>query len=85
MALDGDSPQTLLARADCALYSAKACENAAVFQHNGQHVEPVTLAPSYQAAADCEEDAADDDESVVKEPSGCRRAADAEACCGQGS
>jgi diguanylate cyclase (GGDEF)-like protein len=38
-ALDGDSPQTLLARADSALYSAKLSGGDALFRHTGRGIE----------------------------------------------
>jgi diguanylate cyclase len=40
-ALDGDSPRTILARADAALYSAKAAGRNRVYRHTGIDVEPV--------------------------------------------
>ncbi len=42
VAADGDNPQTLLARADAALYSAKAAGRNRLFQHNGLTILPVT-------------------------------------------
>lgn len=39
-ALEGDNPRTLLARADSALYSAKAAGRNFVFQHTGYQLEP---------------------------------------------
>ncbi|MDP6442995.1 MAG: GGDEF domain-containing protein [Pirellulaceae bacterium] len=41
MALDGDNPRTLLARADSALYSAKSAGRNFVFLHSGNQIEPV--------------------------------------------
>lgn len=41
MALDGDSPHSLLARADAALYSGKAAGRNQVFCHNGTEIEPI--------------------------------------------
>ena len=36
----GDTPQTLLTRADSALYSAKAAGRNCLFRHNGVEIEP---------------------------------------------
>ena len=41
MAAEGDNPQTLLARADAALYSAKAAGRNRLFRHNGLTILPV--------------------------------------------
>ncbi len=40
-ALDGDTPQSLLSRADAALYSAKAAGRNRVYRHAGNEIEPV--------------------------------------------
>ncbi len=39
---DGDIPQTILSRADSALYSAKAAGHNCVFQHSGRNINLVT-------------------------------------------
>ena len=43
-ALDGDNAQTLLARADAALYAAKAAGRNLVFFHTGLQTQPYTVA-----------------------------------------
>jgi len=45
-ALDGDSAESLLARADEALYAAKAGGRNCVFCHDGQSVQPICLEPA---------------------------------------
>jgi len=58
-----DSPQTLLSRADSALYSAKACGRDRIFRHDGSDIEAIARAeeeadadpvqyPAEQACAD---------------------------------
>lgn len=42
IALDGDSPESLLARADAALYGAKSAGRNSVFCHDGCEVEAIT-------------------------------------------
>jgi diguanylate cyclase len=41
MALDGDNAQTLLSRADAALYSGKAAGRNRIYRHTGSDIEPV--------------------------------------------
>jgi len=41
MALDGDTPQSLLSRADSALYSGKAAGRNRIFRHTGTEIEPI--------------------------------------------
>jgi diguanylate cyclase (GGDEF)-like protein len=43
MALDGDNAQSLLSRADAALYSAKAAGRNRIFRHTGADIEPLVL------------------------------------------
>lgn len=45
----GDTPQTLLARADAALYSAKAAGRNIIYRHNGEETEAVEIEPHSQA------------------------------------
>ncbi|HEX3727535.1 MAG TPA: GGDEF domain-containing protein [Pirellulales bacterium] len=44
MGLDGDNAQSLMARADAALYSGKAAGRNRVFVHSGTEIEPVVEA-----------------------------------------
>jgi len=50
MALDGDNAQSLLSRADAALYSGKAAGRNRIYRHTGAEIEPVDDAPVEQAA-----------------------------------
>ncbi len=43
MALDGDNAQSLLSRADAALYSGKAAGRNRIFRHTGVDVEPISI------------------------------------------
>ena len=43
MALDGDNAQTLLSRADAALYSGKAAGRNRVYRHTGSDIEPIDV------------------------------------------
>lgn len=52
VALDGDSAETLLARADAALYAAKTAGRNCIYRHNGHQAEPaVEVAPQLPAPA----------------------------------
>ncbi len=51
MALDGDNVQSLLSRADAALYSGKAAGRNRVYRHTGTEIEPLQAAPSATVAA----------------------------------
>lgn len=43
--VDGDTPGSILARADSALYSAKSAGRDRIFRHEGTRIEPVTGTP----------------------------------------
>jgi diguanylate cyclase (GGDEF)-like protein len=43
MALDGDDVQSLLSRADAALYSGKAAGRNRVYRHTGTEIEPIDM------------------------------------------
>jgi diguanylate cyclase (GGDEF)-like protein len=52
MALDGDNAQSLLSRADAALYSGKAAGRNRIFRHTGSEIEPISeTAPEGEAVA----------------------------------
>lgn len=42
MAIDGDTPETLVARADAALYESKSTGRNRICLHTGEQIEPVT-------------------------------------------
>jgi len=42
MALDGDNAQSLLSRADAALYSGKAAGRNRIYRHTGTEIEPIS-------------------------------------------
>jgi diguanylate cyclase (GGDEF)-like protein len=50
-AADGDTPESLLARADMALYGAKSAGRNLVFRHNGQQIESLQETPVALPAA----------------------------------
>jgi diguanylate cyclase (GGDEF)-like protein len=41
VALDGDTPESIMSRADAAMYRAKAAGRNCVFRHDGEHVESI--------------------------------------------
>jgi len=43
VALDGDNAQSLLSRADAALYSGKAAGRNRIFRHTGVDIEPIVM------------------------------------------
>jgi diguanylate cyclase len=47
MALDGDNAQSLLSRADAALYSGKAAGRNRIFRHTGAEIEPAHSKPAH--------------------------------------
>jgi diguanylate cyclase (GGDEF)-like protein len=47
-ALDGDNAQSLLSRADAALYSGKAAGRNRIYRHTGADIEPIVVDPSEQ-------------------------------------
>jgi len=48
-ALDGDTPESLLARVDAALYNAKSAGRNCVFRHTGERMEGIVEAPTSAA------------------------------------
>jgi diguanylate cyclase len=52
MALDGDNAQSLLSRADAALYSGKAAGRNRIFRHTGSDIEPVAWNTDAATAAE---------------------------------
>ena len=63
-ALDGDTEQTLLNRADSALYMAKAGGRNSIYQHDGHQVEPVTQRRSASESPVAEEAREQDEEQL---------------------
>jgi hypothetical protein len=51
--MDGDNPQTVLSRADAALYSAKAAGRNCVYRHVGSDIEAITPEVRSLPLADC--------------------------------
>jgi diguanylate cyclase (GGDEF)-like protein len=50
-ALDGDNAQSLLSRADAALYSSKSAGRNRIFRHTGTEIEPIDVVPAEAAPA----------------------------------
>jgi diguanylate cyclase (GGDEF)-like protein len=50
-ALDGDNAQSLLSRADTALYSAKAAGRNRIYRHTGVDIEPIVFGEAELAAS----------------------------------
>jgi diguanylate cyclase len=65
-ALDGDNPRTLVARADAALYSAKAAGRNCVYRHTGKFLEPLSTSEEAPAASAEQEN---ESETVGQDPS----------------
>jgi predicted signal transduction protein with EAL and GGDEF domain len=76
MALDGDTPRTLLTRADSALYGAKSAGRNAIYQHNGQNIEPLSASSKLVESDDCPMDdtAEPATENHADEPTDCQAA-----------
>lgn len=63
MAAAGDTPQTLLARADAALYGAKAAGRNIIYRHDGEELEAVTrevTLPEPTTSEPCPEDSVEE-------------------------
>ena len=50
VALDGDTPESVMSRADAAMYRAKAAGRNCTFRHDGERVEPILDDASLSAA-----------------------------------
>ena len=48
--LDGDTPESVMNRADAAMYQAKAAGRNFIFRHDGQEIEPYTASPQLAGA-----------------------------------